>query len=93
MTPEELRSFIVFLSDRVSLVKKREIAFTLPSTEEMIKAGFDSDSVNRVAASPWWQEMAEEVVETPEFCEEDDTSEQVLSYAKDVVKEYIRKRF
>jgi hypothetical protein len=36
--------------------------------------------------------MVTDVVETPEFAEPEDSPEQVLNYAKDVVREYIWKR-
>jgi hypothetical protein len=36
---------------------------------------------------------ADDVRETPAFCDPDDPPEQVLRCARDVVGEYIRKRF
>ena len=41
----------------------------------------------------WWDEMVADIVETPDMCAPDDSPQQVLGYAKDVVSEYIRKRF
>ncbi len=37
--------------------------------------------------------MVTDVVETPSRCDPADPPEQVLAYARDVVEEYIRKRF
>ena len=42
---------------------------------------------------PWWDEMVTDVNETPDACDPDDPPHQVLEYAKDVVSEYVRKRF
>ena len=36
--------------------------------------------------------MVTDIIETPEMCDPDDSPEQILEYAKDVVAEYIRKR-
>jgi hypothetical protein len=44
-------------------------------------------------AAPWIPEMFAEVLETPELCEPGNSVEQVLRYARDVVGEYVRKRF
>ena len=64
-----------------------------PTEEEMIDAGLNVDGVKRILRVPWWEEMVEDIVETPDMCEPDDSPEQVLGYARDVVSEYIRKRF
>ena len=37
--------------------------------------------------------MVEEIVETPVICDPDDPPDLILEYARDVVSEYIRKRF
>ena len=64
-----------------------------PTEDEMINAGLNVEGVKRLLRVPWWEEMVADIVETPEMCEPDESPQQVLKYAKDVVSEYIRKRF
>ena len=59
----------------------------------MIGAGLNAEGVKRILRVPWWEEMVEDIVETPDMCDPDDSPEQILEYARDVVSEYIRKRF
>ncbi len=92
MTAEELRNMITYLEQQVQPGEEGTISFETTS-EEMIAAGLDPDGVGRLVSMPWWDEMKEEVCSTPEFSEPEDTPEQVLGYARDVVGEYIRKRF
>ncbi len=95
MTPDELRRLMSFLEQRVRLCEpsERQLAFDQPTEAELLAAGFEAEGVAQLINAPWWGEMAEEVVETGDFCEPDDAPEQVLRYARDVVIEYIRKRF
>jgi len=98
MAPEELRAIMAYLSERVQLGPQEDkslvlITFHTPTEEEMINAGLNVDGVKRILRVPWWEEMVEDIVETPDMCEPDDAPEQVLAYARDVVSEYIRKRF
>ena len=95
MTPDELRAIIADLESRVTLASDSPptVAFACPTEDEMVTAGLNPDGVRQLLTAPWWAEMVEEVVETPEFCEPGDPPEQVLRYARDVVVEYIRKRF
>lgn len=95
MTPDELRAMTAFLESRVELADPggREVAFGVPDEAEMVAAGLPLEGVRRLLAQPWLGEMVEEVVETPEFCDAEDPPEQVLRYARDVVVEYLRKRF
>ncbi len=97
MTPDELRAIMDFLVGRVRLAdntagEEIAIAFDAPTVDEMLAAGLDSQGSAQILAAPWWDEMAEDIVDTPEMCEPDDTPDQVLQYAQDVVVEYIRKR-
>jgi len=97
MTPDELREIMEYLRQRVRLKDNNadgEIAieFDAPTADVMAEAGLDSEGSQRILAAPWWGEMAEDIVDTPEMCEPDDSPEQVLEYARDVVSEYIRKR-
>lgn len=68
------------------------VRFDTPSLAEMTAAGLDPEGSQKILAAPWWDEMVTDVIETPEMCEPEDTPEQVLTYARDVVSEYIRKR-
>jgi hypothetical protein len=95
VTPEELRELIAHLERRVRLADEtsRRIEFEMPHEAELLRAGLDPDGVRRLLAAPWLEEMVSEVLETPEFCEREDSPDQLLRYARDVVGEYIRKRF
>jgi hypothetical protein len=98
MTPDELRLIMVYLKGRVRLEPGQKgapvtIAFETPDKEEMKAAGLNPQGVDRILSAPWWGEMVSDILETPEFCEADESPQQVLHYARDVVSEYIRKRF
>ncbi len=98
MNPEDLREVMEYLRQRVefhteSIEGRVKVRFDTPSLAEMEAAGFDPEGSQRLLAAPWWEEMVADVLETPEMCEPDDTPDQVLEYARDVVSEYIRKRF
>ena len=98
MTPEELRAIMVYLMEKVHLGTGEAeipvvITFHAPSEEEMIDAGLDAEGVRRILSVPWWAEMVEDTEETPDMCDPDDSPRQVLEYARDVVSEYVRKRF
>lgn len=95
MTPEQLRDLMWVLRERVQLSdeQSRGVRFHPPSAEELIHAGFPEHGVRQLLQAPWYPEMIEEVEETPEFCEPDDPPETVLEYARDVITEYLRKRY
>jgi len=98
MTAEELRAIMEFLRERVKLRYQESdapiaIDFQTPSEQEMIDAGLNAIGVNRILRVPWWEEMVMDILETPELCDPEDSPEEVLGYAKDIVSEYIRKRF
>ncbi len=97
MERDELRAIMSFLRQRVRLSNQGAdaevaIGFDAPSAEEMAAAGLNLEGSRRILDAPWWDEMATDIVETPEMCEPGDSPEQVLEYARDVVSEYIRKR-
>jgi hypothetical protein len=97
MGPAELRALMEFLVARVALAGagahgERTIAFAAPDEDEMAAAGLDASLCAAVRGAPWWEEMAAEVVETPDFCAADEPAETVLEFARDVVREYLRKR-
>jgi hypothetical protein len=98
MTPDELRAIMEYLRDRVRLISREGespagIAFEAPTEEDMTAAGLNAEGARRILGVPWWKEMVEDIVETPEMCDPGDPPQQVLEYARDVVSEYIRKRF
>jgi hypothetical protein len=98
MTAEELRDIMAYLRDRVTLGPEEPdgaitIGFRVPTEGEMVDAGLDAEGSKRILSVAWWEEMVEDIVETPDMCDDDDSPQQVLEYAQDVVSEYIRKRF
>ena len=98
MTAEELRAIMSYLRERVLPGPEEEkssagITFLAPSKEEMIRAGLNPEGVKAILHAPWWEEMVTDIIETPEYCDSDESSEQVLEFARDVVSDYIRKRF
>ncbi len=98
MTPDELRAIMDYLRESVRLAPQNgedsiSIDFQSPSEKQMIDAGLNVEGVKRILQVPWWNEMVTDIVETPEMCDEDDSPQKILEYAKDVVSEYIRKRF
>ena len=98
MTPEELRAMMTYLRERVHLGSEEAespvlITFHGPTEAEMIGAGLNAEGVKQILRVPWWEEMVVDIIETPDFCDPSDSPQQVLEYAKDVVSDYIRKRF
>jgi hypothetical protein len=95
VTPEDLRKVIANLEGRVRLADEvsRSIVFEMPSEGELLEAGLDPECVRRLLAAQWLSDMVSEILETPEFCDPGESSEQLLRYARDVVGEYVRKRF
>jgi len=94
MTEDELRDIMSYLMDRVKLDEsEKKIKFHEPSINEMANAGLNEEDVNRLLNMPWWEEMVEDIIETPDMCDENDSDQDILKYARDVVSEYIRKRF
>ena len=89
---------MAYLRERVQLAPREAdgpvaITFGAPTEREMIDAGLNAEGAVRMLRVPWWEEMVTDIVETPDMCEPDDSPQQVLEYARDVVSEYIRKRF
>ena len=95
MTGDDLRKLIGFVERKVRLSDpgERGISFDPPTEQEMLEAGLHPDGVRQFLEAPWLDEMAADVVETPDFCGPGDSPEQVQRYARDVVAEYFRKRF
>lgn len=89
---------MAYLRNRVKLSPKETkgpivITFLAPIEEEMIGAGLNVEGVKRILRVPWWEEMITDITETPDYCDPGDSPQQVLEYARDVVSDYIRKRF
>lgn len=95
MTADDLRRLIAYLQARVEPAGESPSAvrFELPGRDEMLSAGLHADAVSGLLDAPWLRDMVGDVLETPEFCAPDDPPELVLRYARDVVGEYVRKRF
>jgi hypothetical protein len=95
VTPEQLRRLMDLLRGRVhpSGEGAREVVFDAPSEQELVDAELPREGVRQLLDAPWYQEMIEDVRETPDFCSPEDSPEVVLGYARDVVTEYLRKRF
>ncbi len=97
MTPKDLKEIMTYLKKRVSLAPRDDagnavVVFDVPTAAEMAACGLDAEGSRQILSAPWWEEMAADIVETPEMCDPSDPEEQVLMYARDVVDEYIRKR-
>ncbi len=95
MEKEEIKRAYVWIQNRVRLVPGSEepaIAFDAPSATDFKDNGFDEELVRVTLQSRWWPEMVVDIIDTPEFAEPDESPEQVLQYARDVVVEYFRKR-
>jgi hypothetical protein len=93
MTPEDLRLLMSYLEERVRLDAESKLQFEVPDESQMRADGIHPEAIERLLAAPWLEEMVVDVRETPDFCEPDETPEQILRLARDVVQEYIRKRF
>jgi len=95
MEDSEIRRMYEWIQKRVSLAIDGDgivISFDEPDSGEFTEAGFASEAVELTLHSDWWAEMVTDIVETPDFAEPNESPEQVLGYARDVVKEYIAKR-
>jgi hypothetical protein len=92
---EDLNRLIALLEARVGWVGngQDQLQFSEPTVDELVALGCEADDASRVLAAQWWPEMVEEILETPDFCEPGEAPEAVLTYARDVIGEYFRKRF
>ena len=95
MEDSEIRRMYEWVQKRVNLAAEGDgivISFDEPDSGDFTEAGFDSEAVELTLHSDWWAEMVTDVVETPDYAEPREGPEQVLEYARDVVKEYVAKR-
>lgn len=93
LQPEDLRRLMEYLQGLVTASGSRSIAFEIPDGKAMLDAGLHAAAVRQLLVAPWLEEMIADVRETPEFCSPEETSDEILRYARDVVAEYLRKRF
>ena len=96
MEPRDVREAIRLLKEQVTLTQgpagNCEISFVEPDRDGMVQLGISPGVAARFAAAPWWSEMVEDVLETPDFCEPDASPDEILQYARDVIFEYVAKR-
>lgn len=95
MDKAEIRRMYEWIQSRVTLdedSKTIAISFDEPGPDDFADADFDPDVVEMTLDSDWWEEMAADIIETPDFAEPGESPEQILEYARDVVVEYVRKR-
>jgi hypothetical protein len=96
MTPEQLRAVIASLEARVTVAVPGPppvFAFAAPTALDLARLGVDAAEARRLLEAPWWPEMVVDILETPSFCAAEEKPETALRYARDVVSEYVRKRF
>jgi len=96
MGPDELRAIMGYLESRVGVSAGETgvtITFESPTEHQLVEHGLDADGVRQILTADWWGEMIDDVIETPEFCGPDESPDAILGYARDVITEYIRKRF
>ncbi|MHC4660069.1 MAG: hypothetical protein ACYS8W_00145 [Planctomycetota bacterium] len=95
MERDEIKRMFEWIQKRITLADGTggvKIDFDIPKAEDFGNAGFGAEAVTLTLEAHWWEDMVADVIETPDFAEPDDSPEQVLQYARDVVSEYIRKR-
>jgi len=95
MEDSEIKRMYEWIQNRVNLAVDGDgiaISFDEPGSGDFTAAGFASEAVELTLHSDWWAEMGTDIVETPDFAEPGESPEQILQYARDVVKEYVAKR-
>jgi len=95
MDSEQIQKMNQWLQSRITMKQADDtikIEFDEPGAEDFYAQGFDEETVQRTLKSSWWGEMATDIVETPDFAEPNDSAEQILKYARDLVVEYVGKR-
>jgi len=95
MEADEIKRMYEWIQGKVTLADATvgiAISFDEPTADDFTEMGFEAEAVDLTLSSDWWAEMVTDIVETPDFAEPDESPEQVLGYARDVVKEYVAKR-
>ncbi len=94
METSDIKMLITWIQGRVTLAEGESvsISFAEPNAGDFSAKGFDDEAIAATLQAAWWPEMVTDIVETPEYAEPGESAEQILTYAKDVVSEYVRKR-
>ena len=95
MEDHEIKRMYGWIQTKVNLAESTDgiaITFDEPGPGDFAEAGFEGEAVELTLHSDWWSEMVTDIIETPEYAEPGESPEQVLGYARDVVKEYVAKR-
>lgn len=95
MDDAEIRRMYQWIQSRVTLAGASDavsVAFAEPSADDFKNQEFSEEAVKLTLESAWWSEMVTDIIETPEYAEPGESAEQILQYARDVVKEYLAKR-
>ena len=95
MDADEIKRMYEWIQSRAKLADTTDgiaITFDEPSADDFEEAGFASEAVELTLGSDWWTEMVTDIVKTPDYAEPGEGPQQVLEYARDVVKEYVAKR-
>ena len=95
MEADEIKRMYEWMQSRVNLADATDgiaITFDEPGPNDFEQAGFAPEAVELTLDSDWWAEMVTDIIETPEYAEPGESAEQVLGYARDVIKEYVAKR-
>ena len=94
MEADEIKRMYQWIQGRVTLGDGDPvvIVFSEPTAIDFRNEGFELEATTLTLESDWWAEMVTDIVETPEYAEPGEGPEQILAYARDVVKEYVAKR-
>lgn len=95
MEDHEIKRMYEWMQNRVNLADSTDgiaITFDEPGPDDFEEAGFSGEAVDLTLSSDWWSEMVTDIVETPDYAEPGESPQQVLEYARDVIKEYVAKR-
>ncbi len=95
MDKDEIKRLYEWIQSRVTLDDQGDgiaVSFEEPDPDDFSDADFDPEVVELTLDSDWWEEMVVDIIETPDYAEPHESPDQVLEYARDVVKEYVAKR-
>ena len=95
MDKEDIKRLYGWIQDRVALGEGTDevtILFDEPTAKDFEDQGFGAEAISLTLEAGWWPEMVADILETPEYAEPEESLEQILGYARDVVQEYVWKR-
>jgi hypothetical protein len=84
----DIQKMYGWIQGRVRLVSGTDepvVAFDAPTSDDFREYGFTEGDIAMTLGSSWWPEMVVDIIDTPEYAEPDESPEQVLQYARDVV--------